>query len=90
MAKPNHTNWLKDSYKTHGSTTDGKSKPNGKNMLDTPKAKVAKIADKTTDMDKTSVKGNSSGGGKSSQRTTSAGNGGNAKYPSGLVGSRKQ
>ena len=81
--------WLKASYATHGNTTDSTSKGNRKNMDDTPKSKVAAAGRKNTEADPTKF-GNKSGGGKSSQRTTSAGNGGNAKYTSGIVGSRKQ
>jgi hypothetical protein len=86
-------NWLKDSYKTHGNTTDMKSKANGKNMDDTPKGKVNRIGDKANNMDRTSKQGNSSGGGSVKQPTSSAGNGGtggNVKMISGIVGSRKQ
>lgn len=91
MAKMNGVkDWLKNSYATHGCSTDGMNKPKPENNDDTPKPKVAAMGRKNTEMSMTTKKGNSSGGGKSSQRTTSAGNGGNAKHMSGIVGSRKQ
>lgn len=83
--------WLKASYATHGNTTDGTSKPNRKNMDDTPKAKVAAMGKKNTEMDPTK-KGNSSGGG-GRQLSTKSPDGrenGKVKYMSGIVGSRKQ
>lgn len=84
-----HRDWLKDSRTVHGNSTST-SMHKERSTDDTPKAKVKAMGDKTTDMAKTSTKGNSSGGGKSSQRTTSMGNGGNTKWTSGIVGSRKQ
>lgn len=83
-------NWLNDSYKVHGcSTSTGGTKSENNN--DTPKAKVAAMGKKNTDMAKTKTKGNSSGGGSSSQRTVSAGNGGaKVKTIAGIVSSRKQ
>jgi hypothetical protein len=82
--------WLKASYSTHGNSTSSNSKGDRRNMDDTPKAKVARIGAKTTDMAKTSTKGNSSGGGSVKQKTASLGNGGNVKTIAGIVGSRKQ
>lgn len=86
------SDWLKKSYATHGNTTDGTSKPNRKNMDDTPKSKVAAMGAKNNDMARTTKKGNSSGGGGRQLSTKSPdGRGsGNVKMIGGIVGSRKQ
>jgi hypothetical protein len=84
--------WLKDSRKTHGNSTDSMNRPKPKNTDDTPKGKVAAMGRKNTSETPTR-KGNASGGGGVKQPTSSAGNGGtggNVKMISGIVGSRKQ
>ena len=83
--------WLKASYATHGNTTDGTSKPNRKNMDDTPKAKVAAAGRKNTEADPTKFGNKSGGGGRQlSTKSPDGRENGKVKYMSGIVGSRKQ
>lgn len=79
------SNWLKNSYKTHGNSTDSKSKPSPRNMDDTNTAQMRRAASKNSDMAKTSKFGNKSGGGKSSISKGGAPADGKTKYPKGLM-----
>lgn len=73
--KPAIKDWLKDSYTIHGNSTS-KSLPKSGNTFDTKESKVKAVAEKNTDMQKTTRQGNASGGGRSSISTSSPTNGG--------------
>lgn len=78
-------NWLKNSYRTHGNSTDSKSKPSPRNMDDTNSSKMKRVATKNSDMAKTSKAGNKSGGGKSSISNGGAPADGKTTYMKGLM-----
>ncbi|MEX3555206.1 MAG: hypothetical protein VB131_00760 [Burkholderia gladioli] len=71
-------NWLSNSYKTHGQSTEGDARGNRKNNLDGR-------AKQTADIDKPKTAGNKSGGGKSSIRDGGAPADGKTRYAKGLM-----
>ncbi|BDC37910.1 hypothetical protein [Paraburkholderia terrae] len=79
-------NWLSASLARHGDTTSKSSKPTATKGTAAPSPKVKATADKTTDMKKTAVQGESKGGGKSSISNGDAPTDGKTKTMKGLMG----